>query len=113
MLLALGGLAVGLWRRRTATDWAYWGLAAAGLAGSAMVSRFHSGGSRDTLIPLYAAVALLAALGYDALRRSDLGPAPVVGGALALVVALQVGVRVDHPGAPDPQPGQCRRPAGG
>jgi hypothetical protein len=104
VLLALGGLAVGLWRRRTPTDWAYWGLAAAGMAGSALVSRLHSGGARDTLIPLYAAVALLAALGYDAFRRSELGPATVVGGALALVVALQVGVRVDHPSHLIPTP---------
>ncbi|MGO9457323.1 MAG: ArnT family glycosyltransferase [Acidimicrobiales bacterium] len=102
--LGLGGLAVGLWRRRTSTDWAYWGVVVAGMAGSAFVSRIHSGGGRDTLIPLYTGVALLAALGYDALRRSELGPPALVGGALALVVALQVGVRVDHPAHLIPKP---------
>jgi hypothetical protein len=97
VLLAVAGVGVGLWRRPTETDWAYWVAVAAGLAGSAFISRIHSGGARDTLIPLYAVVALLGALGYDALRRSGLGAPSLAGVALAAVVVLQVGARVDHP----------------
>jgi len=96
--LALGvvGAAVG-WHRRSATNWPFWLAVVAGFVASSWVARAHSGGGRDVLIPAYAAVALLAGLGYDALRRSPGRARAVVGAALALVVVVQVGHLADHP----------------
>jgi MYXO-CTERM domain-containing protein len=96
--LGLGvlGAAVG-WRRRSATDWPFWVAVGAGFVLSSWVARAHSGGGRDVLIPAYAAVALLAGLGYDALRRAPGRPRALVGAALAVVVVIQVGHLADHP----------------
>ncbi len=95
--LGVAGLATGLWRRPTRTAWSYWVAAAVGFVGSSLVSRLHSGGAPNVLIPAYAAIALLAALGYDALRRSDLGPPTAVGVAVVFVVVVQLALRMGHP----------------
>lgn len=89
--LAVVGFAVGRWRRPTTVAWPFWGVVAVGFAAASFVSRVHSGGGRETLIPLYAAIALLGGLGYDAIRRSAPSRPALVGWALAIVVAGQIG----------------------
>jgi hypothetical protein len=105
--IGLGLLALPLsirYRTLTSTDWPYWGAAIAGLLLSALVSRLHSGGGPDVLIPAYAATALMGAFGYDALLRAAkqagasgqgtawLAMVPTAAGlVLALIVAVQIG----------------------
>ena len=72
LLLGLAGLAMAvLLRRRTErrTDWLFWSVAVCGLLASSLVSRLHSGGGPDVLMPAFAGIAIFAALGYDMLRR--------------------------------------------
>jgi hypothetical protein len=104
--IGLGLIAVALlvlYRRVVSTDWLYWGSAIVGLLLSSLVSRLHSGGGQDVLIPAYAATALLGAFGYDALLRasqhvgakavasSRLAWVPMtVGLALCAVVGIQI-----------------------
>jgi hypothetical protein len=103
--IALGilGLLITLRHRAQATvDWLFWVVAAGGLLGSAWVSRLHSGGGRDVLIPAFAAVALLGAFGYSTLHRRALRfettfsrasswMPSLVGIALAMIVVIQIG----------------------
>jgi hypothetical protein len=49
----------------------YYALAAAGLLGSAWVSRLHTGGYLNVLMPAYAAIALLAGLTYGKLDTTE------------------------------------------
>ena len=76
LVLGLSGLTVAvlLKRREGATDWLFWLVAVGGLLASSLVSRLHSGGGPDVLMPAFAGVAILGALGYDA-RQSGVGPA--------------------------------------
>jgi len=82
--------------------WLFWPVATAGLILSAFVSRLHSGGGEDVLIPAYAGLAILGAIGYAAMvshekaqltavesATSAWRPATVAAG-LALIVATQV-----------------------
>ncbi|HUC04767.1 MAG TPA: glycosyltransferase family 39 protein [Acidimicrobiales bacterium] len=103
--LGLAALSLFVLRRGSAsTDWLYWGSAVIGLLLSSLVSRLHSGGGQDVLIPAFAATALVGAFGYDALLRVAVGvraggdghrwlaavPA-ATGVALAVVVGVQIG----------------------
>lgn len=93
VILILAGGATLAWRagRRPALDspaW-YYATAAAGLIGSAWVSRLHSGGWLNVLMPAYAAVALLAGLTYGALARGR--EQWIVQLVLAVVLLLQLG----------------------
>ncbi len=85
------GAAVG-WRRRSAVRWPLWAAVAVGMIGASWVSLVHQGGTSDVLIPAYAAVALVAGLGYDALRRAA---GPWRGVAAVLLAALVV-VQIVH-----------------
>jgi hypothetical protein len=107
--LGVAGLAVIFRNRRaSSTDWSYWASAIVGLLGSSLVSRLHSGGGRDVLMPAFAATALFGAFGYDALlhfaaqlsRKGSVEPAQpgrgswmpgVVGALLSVVAAVQIG----------------------
>jgi hypothetical protein len=84
------------WRRA----WVFWPVATSGLILSAFVSRLHSGGGEDVLIPAYAGLAILGGTGYAAIIRetrlrqpADQGmpwrPALVAAG-LAMIVATQI-----------------------
>ena len=55
----------------TSPNWSFWIAVGAGLVGASWLSLVHAGGSSDVLMPAYAAVAIFAGLGYDALIRSD------------------------------------------
>jgi hypothetical protein len=107
--LGVAGLAVSFRNRRaSSTDWFYLASAIVGLLGSSLVSRLHSGGGADVLMPAFAATALLGAFGYDALlhfaaqlsrKRSVERAQPgwgswipgVVGALLSVVAAVQIG----------------------
>jgi len=83
----------------------YYAAAAAGLVGTAFVSRAHSGGYTDVLIPAYAALAVL--FGLAVARLADLTPRPawgriVVAGACLSQLALLAYVPSDQvPSAAD------------
>lgn len=68
-LILVGALAA---RQRPARDSPalFYAIAAAGLLGSAWVSRLHTGGYLNVLMPAYAAVALLAGLTYGAVAKA-------------------------------------------
>ncbi len=107
LVLGLTGLAVAvlLKRREGATDWLYWSVAVGGLLASSLLSRLHSGGGPDVLMPAFVGVAIFGALGYDVLRREAAGlradgpagplgrgrqVAALVAASLAAVVAVQM-----------------------
>jgi 4-amino-4-deoxy-L-arabinose transferase-like glycosyltransferase len=79
----------------TPTRWAFWLFAAGGLVAASWLSLVHAGGSSDVLMPAYAAVAILAGLGYDALIRSDPKYRALLGALLAVVITVQV-VQLDR-----------------
>jgi hypothetical protein len=91
-ILVVGGGAVLLWRERAlpTKNAVYWVVAAAGLLGSAWVSRLHSGGYLNVLLPAYAAAALLAGLVYGALVRGRYGAVarPVLAAVLIVQLAM-------------------------
>lgn len=64
--LAIVGIAVNL--RHSDRSWPqpslYWPVATLGLILSAFVSRLHSGGGEDVLIPAYAGLAIVGSMGY-------------------------------------------------
>jgi glycosyl transferase family 87 len=107
LMLGLAGLAVAvvLRRREGTTDWLFWSVAVGGLLASSLVSRLHSGGGPDVLMPAFAGVAIFGALGYDALHqeaarlgadgsRGPLGRgrqvAALAAASLAAVLAVQI-----------------------
>jgi hypothetical protein len=102
--LGLAALAVGvLYRRVASTDWLFWGPAIAGLLAASLISRLHSGGGQDVLIPAFAATALMGAFGYDAvLRAAKVAKAnrqrarwvATVPAATGLILALVVGIQI-------------------
>lgn len=67
-----------------------WAAVALGFVGTAFLSRLHSGGGRETLLPAYAAIALLAGLGFDGLCRRAARRAFVVRTGLLVLLSLQV-----------------------
>ena len=73
----------------------YWALAVAGLLAAAWVSRLHTGGYLNVLIPAHAAVALVAGLACARLRRQ---------GAMAGLLAA---VLVDRAGRDPVRPSRC------
>jgi hypothetical protein len=68
----------------------YYACAAAGLIGSAWVSRLHSGGYANVLMPAYAATALLAGLAYGTLVRGRHGA--ITRSVLGVALLVQLGV---------------------
>lgn len=77
------------WRAVLHTPGAYHGVAAAGLIAAAWLSRLHTGGYANVLIPAYAATALLAGLaGAELMRTRRPIPTAVVAGTLGLQLAL-------------------------
>ena len=76
-------------------NWPFWIVVAVGLVGASWLSLVHAGGSSDVLMPAYAAVAIFAGLGYDALIRTDARYQALLGPLLAVVIAVQV-VQLDR-----------------
>jgi hypothetical protein len=70
----------------------YYAVAAVGLICSAWVSRLHTGGYANVLMPAYAATALVSGLIYGALRRGN--HARIVGPLLALTILAQLGLLI-------------------
>jgi dolichyl-phosphate-mannose-protein mannosyltransferase len=107
--LGAAGLAVSLRNRRASSiDLLYWASAIVGLLASSLVSRLHSGGGADVLMPAFAATALFGAFGYDALlhfaaqprRKGSVEAARpgrgswvtgAAGALLSVVAAVQIG----------------------
>jgi Dolichyl-phosphate-mannose-protein mannosyltransferase len=102
VVVGLAGLVVG-WRTQWAgaaagvdggagstTRWPFWIFAGAGLVGASWLSLVHAGGSFDVLMPSYAAVAIFAGLGYDALFRSDPRHQALLGTLLAVAILVQL-----------------------
>ncbi|HWC85128.1 MAG TPA: glycosyltransferase family 39 protein [Solirubrobacteraceae bacterium] len=92
VILVLVGAAAVAWRTRKrprdrANPAVYYALAAAGLIGSAWVSRLHTGGYANVLMPAYAAIALLTGLFFAALGTRQIARA-LLGAAIALQLAL-------------------------
>ena len=94
VLLILGGGVTLAWRTRAlpALDSppAYYASAAAGLIGSAWVSRLHTGGYANVLMPAYAAIALLAGLTYARLVEGR--HRRIASPLLAATLLLQLGL---------------------
>jgi hypothetical protein len=95
VVLVLAGTAILAWRARSrrprlGSPAVYYAVAAAGLLGSAWVSRLHTGGYANVLMPAYAAMALLAGLTYAVLVRGR--HTLVVRAPLAVVLATQLGL---------------------
>ncbi|HWF53310.1 MAG TPA: glycosyltransferase family 39 protein [Solirubrobacteraceae bacterium] len=92
VMLVVGGAATLAWtgrgRLRFSSPVVYYVVAAAGLIGSAYVSRLHTGGWVNVLIPAYAATALLAGLTYGAVVTGRHGG--IARPVLAAVVLLQL-----------------------
>ena len=78
----------------------YYLIAAVGLIGSAWVSRLHTGGYANVLMPAYAAIALLAGLAYTRLRHGR--HARIAGPLLAATLLLQLGLLAYPVGAQIP-----------
>ena len=88
----------------------FWPVATSGLLLSAFVSRLHSGGGEDVLIPAYAGLAILGAMGYAAIIRGAQVQLPaglvarrswkpaVVAAGLALIAATQIAALHYSPG---------------
>ncbi|HEX3794139.1 MAG TPA: glycosyltransferase family 39 protein [Acidimicrobiales bacterium] len=98
--LGLIGLVFGVVGTSNRTAWGFWSMAWGGLLVSAFISRLHSGGGEDVLIPAYAAAALLGAFGYDALLRYAAAmpltdsPRWKPWGAVLVGIALTLGIGV-------------------
>ena len=89
VILIVAGGAVLTSRKTEGRKPTYYALAAAGLLGSAWVSRLHTGGYLNVLIPAYAAIALLAGLTYGTFARNTPARA-LLTAALLLQLALLV-----------------------
>jgi hypothetical protein len=92
-LILAGALAA---RRRPTRDSPalFYALAAAGLLGSAWVSRLHTGGYLNVLLPAYAAVALLAGLTYGAVANANTKRSGTTTTLAAAAVLLQLALLV-------------------
>jgi hypothetical protein len=104
VVLILGGGATLAWRRRAlpalASPPAYYAAAAAGLIGSAWVSRLHAGGYVNVLMPAYAAIALLAGLSWAGL--ADRREGRITSALLGATLLVQLGLLVYPLGAQIP-----------
>jgi len=102
--LIIAGGAILAWRAKKLpaldSPAVYYAIAAAGLIGSAWVSRLHSGGYLNVLMPAYAAIALLAGLTYGTLVRGRGGG--IARPVLAVALLLQLGLLVYPIGAQIP-----------
>jgi hypothetical protein len=105
VILILAGGAVLAWSARKRSARAalgspafYYLVAAAGLIGSAWVSRLHTGGYANVLMPAYAGLALLAGLTYAALLNRHPRARPL----LAAAVVVQLGLLIYPVGAQIP-----------
>ncbi|MBV9820099.1 MAG: glycosyltransferase family 39 protein [Solirubrobacterales bacterium] len=92
-LALLLALAFASWARERAkprVGWpaGYWLAAAAGLLGAAWVSRLHTGGYLNVLMPTYAATALLAGLALASVRRRGGATAALAGALVIAQVAI-------------------------
>jgi Dolichyl-phosphate-mannose-protein mannosyltransferase len=87
----------------------YYATAAAGLIGSAWVSRLHTGGYLNVLMPAYAAIALLAGLTYGTLdrQRSQRGrrSQPIIPALMSVALLAQLALLVYPIGAQLPTAG--------
>jgi hypothetical protein len=117
--MGLVGLVIGLRSRRAigagepespSPSWPFWIVVAVGLVGASWLSLVHAGGSSDVLMPAYAAVAIFAGLGYDALIRTEAKYQALLGALLAVVIAVQV-VQLDR-GSFHEIPGEASAAAG-
>jgi hypothetical protein len=97
VILIVAGTAV--LARRAQSPPLYYLIAAIGLLGSAWVSRLHTGGYLNVLMPAYAAIALLAGLAYGGLsdQRNR-----IVKPALAVALLVQLALLVYPIGAQIP-----------
>ena len=77
----------------------------AGLIGASYVSRLHSGGYVNVLIPAYAALALGFALSVGGMERWALAQGAHVAALLWLGVGLQFAALLYNPNVPLPRPG--------
>jgi len=98
-MLAVGvvGLVVGWRRRADTTAWAFYVAVVLGFVGASFISRLHSGGGQEVLLPAFAAIALLAGLGYSSLVRRPSAHSALVGGVVAAVLLVQVVAISGHP----------------
>ncbi len=98
--LAIFGIALNVRRpgNSSCPTWMFWPVASLGLILSAFVSRLHSGGGEDVLIPAYAGLAILGSMGYAVIVkqskendgvRNRWKPAAVAT-ALAVIVVVQM-----------------------
>ncbi|MFZ0091855.1 MAG: glycosyltransferase family 39 protein, partial [Solirubrobacteraceae bacterium] len=95
VILLIGGVTLARHgtRRPPLRSWTtYYALGAAGLIGSAWISRLHTGGYDNVLMPAYAAIALLAGLTYGRLLAAR--PGRIVAPLLLVVVLVQLGLLV-------------------
>jgi Dolichyl-phosphate-mannose-protein mannosyltransferase len=112
--LAVAGGAKLAWDAGGPIPWrsapAYYVTAAAGLLASAWVSRLHTGGFLNVLMPAYAALALLGGLVFGALGRGragrPAGQARLAGLLAAAALLAQVALLVYPPGAQIPTAAQ-------
>jgi hypothetical protein len=104
LALAAAG-ALWLARRSRSEVWVYYGATASGLIACAWVSRLHSGGYDNVLMPAYAALALVAGVAYGWLPRAGAGARarwaalPIVLAQLALLaypIAAQIPTAADR-----------------
>lgn len=86
---------------------AYHAVAAAGLLASAWVSRLHTGGYENVLMPAYAGVALLAGLAHGVLARARLAAIAAAGVILLQFALLAYPIGAQLPTAADRAAGEA------
>ena len=104
-VLALTGASWAMQRRpRSRLGWStgYGMVAAAGLLAAAWISRLHTGGYRNVLIPAYAGTALLAGLALAGARRRGGATSAIAGGlVIAQLALLAYSIEAELPSARD------------
>ncbi len=102
-LILVGGATLS-WRNRGRVRWrspaTYYAAVAAGLIGSAWLSRLHTGGYENVLMPAYAAIALLAGLIHGRLTAAR--PGRIAVSLLGIAVLVQLALLVYPLGAQIP-----------
>jgi 4-amino-4-deoxy-L-arabinose transferase-like glycosyltransferase len=73
---------------RVPPDWALYSVAGMGMVGSSWISRLHSGGYNDVLIPAFAGIALAFGLAVGQFRSPSRATELAVAGACLLQLAL-------------------------
>lgn len=107
VVLVIAGGATVAWDARSRVAWrwpaAYYVTAAAGMIVSAWLSRLHTGGFANVLMPAYAALALLAGLAFGALARGRRdGRAGFIAPLAAVALLAQLALLAYPPGAQIP-----------